>query len=102
MFTNIHSSPLMSHRGFVPVEYPLRMPMPHAMYGQREAGPPVHYGGQDRRLLSDNHALRSPLLEEFRSDRVRAWELKVQGHFMHINNLTECPDVGPIWTHRGV
>ena len=81
VFTNISSSPLLAHRGYVPVEYPVRIPVPHPMYGQREAGSPLHiqqFNMRGRRLIDDPNAYRSPLLEEFRNDRVRNWELKVR------------------------
>ena len=51
------------------------------MYGQREAGSPLHiqqFNMRGRRLIDDPNAYRSPLLEEFRNDRVRNWELKVR------------------------
>ncbi|KAI0093927.1 armadillo-type protein [Irpex rosettiformis] len=59
------------------------------MYGQREAGSPLHiqhFNVRGRRLLDDPSAYRSPLLEEFRSDRVRNWELKdLYGHIVEFS-----------------
>ncbi|KAI0818735.1 armadillo-type protein [Irpex lacteus] len=63
--------------------------MPHAVYGQRESGSPLHaqhFNVRGRRLLDDPTVYRSPLLEEFRSDRVRNWELKdLYGHIVEFS-----------------
>lgn len=90
MFPGINSSPLLAHRGYLTVDYPGRMPMPHAVYGQRESGSPLHaqhFNVRGRRLLDDPTVYRSPLLEEFRSDRVRNWELKVRAYSVSAPSL---------------
>ncbi|KAI0703607.1 armadillo-type protein [Cytidiella melzeri] len=59
------------------------------MYGHREVGPPIHIpliGHRGRRQQEDHVVFRSPLLEEFRSDRARAWELKdLYGHIVEFS-----------------
>lgn len=81
MYGNLRS-PMLSHQGFLPVDYQTQMPIAHPMYGHRDVGPALYmqqYGGRGRRVPEDPAGVyRSPLLEEFRNDRLRAWELKVR------------------------
>ena len=79
-YHNVHNSPLLNPPAFPSPEFASQMPLMipgHNLY--------LHGGsisthmqnlGRPRRQ-DDLQAIRSPLLDEFRNDKVRKWELKV-------------------------
>lgn len=69
----------------------MQLPSPtHPMFAQHDIGAPMHmqaYGVRGRRI-DDLNTHRSPLLEEFRNDRIRSWELKVRDRAILL--MTDC------------
>lgn len=79
MFANMRSTPSPHPQGFSAVEYAAQMQMmlPGALYGQVNVGNNMFHRGGRRSIYDANAANRSPLLDEFRSNKTRGWELTV-------------------------
>ena len=86
MFGNLRSSP-SPHPAFPAVDYAtqmsqMQMMLPGGLYGHAGMGMNPNMFHRGRRSVYDaNAATRSPLLDEFRSNKTRGWELKVCAGF---------------------
>lgn len=80
MFGNMRSTPSPHSQAFQAIDYATQMQMmlPGALYGHggMNAGAGVFHRGR-RSVYDANVANRSPLLDEFRSNKTRGWDLRV-------------------------
>ncbi|THH33930.1 hypothetical protein EUX98_g248 [Antrodiella citrinella] len=79
MFGNMRSTPSPHPQAFQALDYAtqMQMMMPGALYGQASMNAGMNMFHRGRRSAYDvNAANRSPLLDEFRSNKTRGWELR--------------------------
>ncbi|KAG5642962.1 hypothetical protein DXG03_001844 [Asterophora parasitica] len=79
MYSAIRSTPSPHRPPYVDyTQFPFIMPGPLGVYGHHPAHmyPPNTRGGRRGPSNDDNAALRSPILDEFRGNKARKWELR--------------------------
>lgn len=86
MYSNLRSSPSPHLQAYPALEFASQLPMvvPGSVYGPgvspTSPHPLHHHPHRGRRAHDSGNTLRSQLLDEFRANKTRGWELKVCHH----------------------
>ena len=96
MFTSLRSTPSPHPQGFQAIDYATQMQMmlPGALYGHPGMNMNSNMFQRGRRAVYDaNAANRSPLLDEFRSNKTRGWDLRVRLLILFFNAAADRPRI---------
>lgn len=112
MYANVRSTPSPHQQVYGHADLRAGVMVPAGtVYGHPGMSPhpqmqQFHQGGRGGRRgnAAPDHrvSIRSPLLDEFRANKNRKWELKVRWSAMCFSHDPDILIIGHIWIHRGV